>query len=118
MSAPLLKKRLRDDLKVAIRARSTDEVRLLRTLIAALDNAEAVPTATDGPATPRAGTRAFGDPSGEVARREIDEASLDALLADEAGARLAAAGDYDRHGQGAEAARLRKEAELIARYRA
>ena len=43
MSATALKERLRADLKVALQARATDEVRLLRTLIAALDDAEAVP---------------------------------------------------------------------------
>jgi uncharacterized protein YqeY len=120
MNATILKQRLRADLKSAMQAKATDEVRLLRTLIAALDNAEAVPhTAPRDPTDPSAfGTRAFGDPSGEVARRQIDGAALDALLAAEADARLSAAADYEHHRQVAEAARLRREAELIARYRA
>jgi uncharacterized protein YqeY len=42
VSAVILKARLRADLKAAMQARATDDVRLLRTLIAALDNAEAV----------------------------------------------------------------------------
>ena len=42
MSAVALKERLRADLKSAIQAKVVSEVRLLRTLIAALDNAEAV----------------------------------------------------------------------------
>jgi uncharacterized protein YqeY len=119
VSASALKERLRGDLKAAMQAKATGEVLLLRTLIAALDNAEAVPhTQPRDPADPRAfGMRKFGDPSGEVARREIDAASVDALLADEADARLAAAADYDRHGQSAEAARLRREVDVIARYR-
>ena len=88
-------------------------------MVTALDNAEAVPVedrAGDDPSW--LGTRAFGDPSGEVARREIDGQALNALLQAEIDARLAAATDYDRHQQDAEAARLRTEAELIARYRA
>jgi uncharacterized protein YqeY len=118
MSATILKERLRADLKAAMQSKATDEVRLLRTLIAALDNAEAVPVEASAHVTPPTGTRAFGDPSGEVARREIDGPALDALLTGEAEARLAAAEDYDRHGREAEASRLRQEAELIARYRA
>lgn len=112
MSASALKVRLRADLKAAMQAKASHEVRLLRTLIAALDNAEAVAE------PPKAfGSRAFGDPSGEVARREIDAKALDALLLAEIEARRAAADEYDRHEQDLEAARLRHEAELIARYR-
>jgi len=113
MSATALKVRLRADLKAAMQAKASDEMRLLRTLIAALDNAEAVAEPAKA-----FGSRAFGDPSGEVARREIDAPALDALLLAEIDARLAAAQDYGRHRQDAEAARLRHEAELIARYRA
>ena len=76
MSATARKLRLRADLQAAMQAKASDEVRMLRTLIAALDNAEAV-----------------------------------------AEARLAAADEDDRHQQHAEAARLRHEADLIARYR-
>ena len=112
MSATALKVRLRADLKAAMQAKASDEVRLLRSLIAALDNAEAV---AEPPKT--FGSRKFGDPSGEVARREIDAPALDALLTAEANARIAAAADYDRHGRDVEAARLRQEAKLIERYR-
>jgi uncharacterized protein len=115
MSATALKERLRADLKAAMQARATDEVRLLRTLIAALDNAEAVPR--EG----RVNTNlplAFGDPCGEVARRELDDAAVEALLAAEIESRRSAAVDYERHDRGDEAARLRGEAELIVRYSA
>ncbi len=111
MSATALKERLRADLKAALQARASDEVRLLRTLIAALDNAEAVPGEYN--ALPRA----FGDPSGEVTRRELDGSAVGALLVSEVEDRLAAAQDYERHGRPGEAARLRTEAALVARYR-
>jgi uncharacterized protein YqeY len=111
VSATELKERLRADLKAAMRAKAADEVRPLRTLIAALDNAEAVTVGHD-----KYVSRSFGDPSGEVPRRELDEAAVRALLSSEIETRLAAAVDYERHGEGAEAERLRAEAALISRY--
>ena len=112
MSAAALKERLRADLKAAMQARAADEVRLLRTLIAALDNAEAIPRA-ETPYVPRQ----FGDPGGEVPRLQLDDAAIREILAAEAESRLAAAADYERHGQSEQAARLRDEAALIGRYR-
>lgn len=114
MSATALKERLRGDLKAAMQARASDEVRVLRVLIAALDNAEAVSVEGMQQSTL---PRAFGDPTGEVSRRELDGAAVDALLASEADARLADAADYERDGRPEDAARLRDEAALIARYR-
>ena len=96
MSATALKERLRADLKAAMQARASDEIRLLRTLIAALDNAEAVPGTPGGYVH-----RAFGDAGAEVARLELDEKAVDALLASEAASRCDAAADYE-----AEIARL------------
>lgn len=43
MSAAARKGRLRADVKAAMQGRARDEVRLLQTLTAALDNAEAMP---------------------------------------------------------------------------
>lgn len=114
-AAATLKERLRADLKTAMRARATHEVRLLRTLIAALDNAEAVPVE---------GMHDFSRPAtsaqhaGEVARRELDHAEVEALLASEADARELAAAAYERHGRPEDAARLRNEVALILAYRA
>jgi uncharacterized protein YqeY len=112
MSATALKERLRADLKAAMQARAADEVRVLRVLIAALDNAEAIPGVQKNYVP-----RAFGDPSGEVPRRELDDDAVAALLTAEAESRLAAATDYEAHEQRDEAARLRAEAALIGRYR-
>ena len=111
MSAVALKERLRADLKAAMQARAADEVRLLRTLIAAVDNAEAVPGEHKNI------QRAFGDPSGEVARRELYGEDLATLLGHEIEERLAAAAGYDAS-QPDLAARLRADAALIGRYRA
>ena len=114
MSAGALKERLRADLKAAMQARAADEVRVLRSLIAALDNAEAVPAAGTHKYVPRA----FGDPSGEVARQVLDGEAVDAVLASEIDARLSAGAVYERHDRPEDADRLRTEAALIAGYRA
>jgi uncharacterized protein len=111
VSATALKKRLRADLKTAMQAKAGNEVRILRTLIAALDNAEAVAVVQD-----KHVPRKFGDPSGEVARRELDDQAVNHLLATEIEGRLTAAGDYERHGEAEAASRLHGEATLIGRY--
>jgi hypothetical protein len=113
VSATALKERLRAGLKAAMQARAADEVRVLRVLIAALDNAEAVPS-EEKPWS----SRAFGDPSGEVARRELDAAALEALLAEEVALRLSAAAGYRSHGRNDEASRLEAEAAVVERYKA
>jgi uncharacterized protein YqeY len=111
MSASELKHRLRADLKTAMRERKGDEVAVIRTLIAAVDNAEAQPLEHF---EERLRQR---EAIGEVGRRELDEMALDDLLGAEARSRLAAAEEYERHGRTDDAARLRRDADLIARYR-
>ena len=111
MSASALKKRLRADLKTTMRERKAGEVAVIRTLIAAIDNAEAVPI--DG-LEERLRRR---EDVGEVARRDLDAAALDEVLAREMETRLSAAEDYTKHGREDDAARLHDEAALIARYR-
>ena len=113
MSAAAFRQRLRDDLKAAMRARNDAEVRLLRALGAAIDNAEAVSGASLQDNTE---FRRFGDGQSEVARRELQPRDIAELLAHERGERLAAATSFERLGEPAEALRLRKEAALVARY--
>lgn len=112
MSAAALRARLSEDLKAAMQARASGEVRLLRALAAAIDNAEAV-EAGNVSALPSA----FGEGRNEVARRELGPAEIAALLERERDERLAAAADYARLGQEAEAERLTEEAALVERYR-
>lgn len=111
MSAGELKERLRADLRTALRERKPREVAMIRTLIAAIDNAEALPIDEFEERIRRR------EAVGEVGRRDLDNAALGELLAAEARSRLAAAEDYERHGRGEDGARLREEADLIARYR-
>jgi uncharacterized protein YqeY len=114
MSVAALKARLRDDLKTAMRARDSAAVSLLRTLAAALDNAEAVPL--DAPAA-NDDERLLGAGPSEIARRELSDADIAALLERERAERLAAAEDYAALGKADEAARLRGEADMIEAYR-
>ena len=107
MSAAAFRERLRDDLKAAMRARNEADVRALRALGAAIDNAEAVPLGDEA-------LRRFGD--GEIARRELSDADIAGLLARERDERLDAAAEFERLGEASEAERLRSEAALIASY--
>jgi uncharacterized protein YqeY len=112
-AADALKRRLRDDLMAAMRARAGTEIAVLRALVAALDNAQAVPIA-DGH-KPYA-EKPFGDPSVEVPRLPLDLPAVRALLAQEAGARNAAADQFESLGKTERAALLRSEVRIIARY--
>jgi uncharacterized protein YqeY len=114
VSAGAFKEKLRADLKQAMRARNAGEVAALRSMIGALDNAEAVPIAGG---RDRMVQRAFGDPEGEVPRRELDEEEIAALLDAEIAARQRAIEEYVQGGRSEEAARLTEEARLIAAYR-
>ncbi len=120
--AEMMQNRLRADLRAAMKARETLEVALLRGLIAAIDNAqsagiEAGPAVSASPATSSqwvAAGGAFG--SGEVVRRTLSEADLQALLAAEAARREATAVEMARVGQAELAADARAEAARIRGY--
>ncbi len=113
-SVDALKARLRADLKGAMQARRVGETQALRTLLAAIDNAQAVPVEDRGPAH---AARAFGDGTGEVPRLDLSDDDVQALLAREAESRRAAAAEMARLGQADRAAALAAEAEIVLRYR-
>ncbi|MBO0677671.1 hypothetical protein JRC04_09380 [Mycolicibacterium sp. S2-37] len=75
---------VRRDLRAALKSRQADRVSALRTLIAAVDNAEAVPADANSPrSTP--GVIASSSPgvgSAEVPRRELDWGDVQAILRD------------------------------------
>jgi hypothetical protein len=96
-----------------MQARRGLETRVLRTLVAALDNAEAVPMAD---AHEKYVVRRFGDRSAEAPRLTLAAAEVQALLEREAAQRLEAALELERLGQGERAAGLREEAAVVARY--
>lgn len=111
--AEAMKRRLRDDLKAAMQGKRADEVKLLRVLIAALDNAEAVPTKTGHTGHV---VLAFGDPGAEVPRRVLSAGEVRGLLEREQVERRNAAAELKTVRQEEAAGALRAEAELIGRY--
>lgn len=112
-AAAAMKARIRLDLTAAMKARRAAETGVLRALLAALDNAEAVPV---GQAHDRHVVRAFGDPSAETPRLLLNEADVRRLLQREAAEREDAAIELERLGELDDAQRLRREASLVERY--
>ena len=124
-TAESLRARLREDLKAAMKARDTVETQVLRGLLAAIDNAEAVPLAPEPGGTARlsksgspwvATGATFG--SAEVARRALDADELKALLQSEIDQRAAAAIEMERGGKPEHAERARAEIRIVERYSA
>lgn len=108
--------RLRAALKEAMRARDRAAAGVLRSTLAALDNAEAVDPAGAGLEQVEheriAGT-VGGLGAGEVPRATLDEEGARAVVAGEVAERRAAADDYDRVGATERARELRAEAALL-----
>jgi len=108
--------RLRHGLPRALKARDRAAVAALRSAIAAIDNAQAVPA----PAPPRSGGviagAASGLRAGDAPRRELSEGDVVAIVAAEVADRRAAAADYDAAGQGDAAAPLVAGAHVLARH--
>ena len=104
---------LRTDLRAAMRERKSAEIGVLRELLAAVDNAQAV--AADG----RHDTyvfHAFGDSAVEVPRRMLGRAELRRVVETEIGARNDAADAYRRVGRDDEAEELSRGARILCRY--
>ena len=108
-----MKLRLRADLKLAMQARRTPEVQLLRCILAAIDNAQA-PSVGDLHDTYV--ERTFGNGSTEVPRLALSHAEVQSLLSREIVERRVAAEEMMRLGSSARAQALRLEAELLERY--
>ena len=115
-----LQARLRADLTTALRTRDGRLVRVLRSVLSAIANAEA---RTDVEVTPRS-LRSAGGIAGatagigatDVPRQALTEDDLVAIVAAERNERLAAADDLAGRGALQAAQDLRAEADLLARY--
>ncbi|WP_309234474.1 hypothetical protein [Nocardia sp. XZ_19_385] len=107
-----LRDRLRSALTVAIKARDRTSVAALRSALGAIDNAEAVDISEA-----RAGA-IEGSPVGlgaaEVARRDLTESGIAAIVRAEIDERRSAAAEYDSRGRSEHAGRLRAEADALA----
>jgi uncharacterized protein YqeY len=113
-----LRATLRADLITAMKARDSDAVAALRTAIAAIDNAEAVDRPDGATATTSehfAGAH-LGVGSTEVARRNLTIDDVHAILQEQMAERSVEADRYDQLGRREAAARLRREANALAKY--
>ena len=112
-AAHAMKIRLRADLRAAMKEGRSDEARLIRALVAAIDNAEAPPL--------RAGQRAtdqhrFYDGSAEVERLSLNSAQVRAVLVAEMQERERAAAEMNRVHRSDRANALHAETLLVRRY--
>lgn len=98
-----LQKRLRVDLRDALRIRDAERVSLLRTLLAAIDNAEAVDTRDS------LGTS-------EVPRKNLSDADVANVVRNESIDMRAAAAEFEQQGNLGEAQRLRARAAIADAY--
>ena len=96
--------RLKRSLTSALRDRDRESAAVLRTLLAAVEHAGAVPLGQ------------VAADAGEVARREPGVEELDALLAAELDERIRAAEQYRSLGQEAAAERMDREASTIGAW--
>lgn len=113
-----LRDALRRDLTSAMKAREPDAVAALRSAIAAIDNAEAVPAADKDPVTTSghiAGAKA-GLGAAEAARLSLTAAQQQDILRDQISSYTFEADRYDTLGQRAAADRLRNQARVLTAY--
>ena len=119
MSGSDLSDRLRADLTAGMRERDRERVRVLRTVLSAIANAEAQPDLDATPTSLRSEGPIAGATDGlsaDVARRELDETQIRAVVAAERDERLASADDLESRGAGEAAGVLRAEAALLDGY--
>lgn len=107
-----LVERLRADLKTAMREKRARDVSVLRSLIATVDNAQAVPVDASRKASDML---QFGDRAAEVPRRSLSADDVARLLALEIAERREAADELIVHSS-ERAQQLLNEIEVIERY--
>ncbi len=107
-AAEPLRRKLQQDLLLAMKAKDLVAVSALRSVMSALDNASAVPVST--------GPILFIPRNVEVPRKDLSEADCRSILDAEVGARMRSAAEYARLGRDDVAARMRAEQAVIERY--
>jgi len=104
---------MRADLLAAIKRGQADEAKLIRMLIAALDNAEAPPLPAG---KDHAGQSRFSEGTAEIERLRLSREQVRAILAGEIDEREHMASEMVRHGRPDRADTLRAEAAIARRY--
>jgi uncharacterized protein len=111
-----VRQRLELALRTALQARDTIAVSALRSALAAIGNAEAIPVRPAGRAgasSPHFAGSAAGLGAAEAKRRRLGEGEAEQIVRAEVAERQAAAGDYDRASHADRAERLRREASVL-----
>lgn len=116
---PDVRTRLRTGLREAMRARDAATVSAIRSALAALDNAEAVPVAGHNAVSAEGAhvaSAAIGVGAAEAERAELSDAEVADILQREVDERRTAAREYSDAGRAEAAERLEAEAAALARY--
>lgn len=108
MSDVAIRARLRSDLLSSMKSKDAVAISVLRSLLAALDNASAVPM--DSTHVPMFGR------SGDVPRKVLSAVDCEGIVTEEISSRSVAVAEYVRLGRDTEAARLRAEIAVVERY--
>jgi uncharacterized protein YqeY len=101
----------------ALSARDLVAASALRSALSAIANAEAIAPAETGsnrPSSEHFAGAAAGLGAAEAARRELTETDIAEIVSAEINDRRSAADDYDRLDRPDQAARLRREADVLA----
>jgi uncharacterized protein YqeY len=112
-SGSTLRRRLGEALRVAMRSRDRLTVMVLRSALAAIDNAEAVEAPAGAGRGPAIEQSPVGAGAADVERRALTEAEVEQIVRAEAAAREAAARDYDAANRPERAESLRAEARIL-----
>jgi uncharacterized protein len=104
-TAEAMRQKLQTDLRAAIKGRQALDVAVLRGLIAAIDNAGAVPFAAKSE-----------PPQHEVERRHLDSGDVQAILRREYEAHQAAASEFARLGRSVESEQANFATAIVSRY--
>jgi len=103
-----IRERLKADILATRKAGDAERVAVLRTLLGAIGNAEAIELDTSHPREVQGW--------GEVPRRRLTTDDLAGIIRREAAELRSAAADFEMRGQPAEAERLRARARLVEEY--
>lgn len=103
-----IRERLKIGLKAAMKARQHEVVSVLRSALSAIDNAEAVPL--------DASMVAVVGKLNEVARKELSEEQMRAIVQTEADALKSSIADYQTLGKAEEAEQLQTQWEALNQY--
>jgi uncharacterized protein len=111
-----VRQRLRGALRDAMRSRDAEAASALRSALAAIDNAEAIPvgqTTSTATSSPHFAGAVAGLGAAEAQRRGLTETGMSEIIDAEITERLSAASEYERGGFAEQGGRLRREAQAL-----